>query len=283
MRIAIYLLFIITSMLNADWTTNVNSSTQKVSDYALITKDPLTGLVMDHIAVDAMIAAWGYKYWNWGKESLHVQEEDWFDKDSDTGGSDKTGHFYMTYLLSRILASRMEDRGWSLEEASLVGSLSGMLAMTLLEVGDGTSAYGFSKEDLLADALGAGMAYLLRANPRVDDFIDIRLEYLPSPGYLSNGDNTTDYSGMKHLAAFKVAGFESLKHTYWGLIEFQVGYYSRGYRSYDTGSDRSQHLYAGIGISLANLADRSEVNALKNLFEFYQPGHTYTETDIWSR
>ncbi len=283
MRIAIYLLFIITSMLNADWTTNVNSSTQKVSDYALITKDPLTGLVMDHIAVDAMIAAWGYKYWNWGKESLHVQEEDWFDKDSDTGGSDKTGHFYMTYLLSRILASRMEDRGYSLEEASLAGSLSGMLAMTLLEVGDGTSAYGFSKEDLLADALGAGMAYLLRANPRVDDFIDIRLEYLPSSGYLSNGDNTTDYSGMKHLAAFKVAGFESLKHTYWGLIEFQVGYYSRGYRSYDTGSDRSQHLYAGIGISLANLADRSEVNVLKNLFEFYQPGHTYTETDIWSR
>jgi len=270
-------------MLSAEWAANINSSTQKMSDYTLITKDPVTGLVMDHLLVDVMIAAWGYKYWNWGEESLHVKEEDWFDKDSDTGGSDKTGHFYMTYLISRIMASRMEDRGWSLEEASLAGALSGMLAMTLLEVGDGTSPYGFSKEDLLADALGAGMAYLLRANPRVDDFVDIRLEYLPSPGYLSEGDNTTDYSGMKHLAAFKVAGFESLKHTYWGLIELQVGYYSRGYRSYDTGSDRSQHLYAGIGISLSNLAERSEVNVLKNLFEFYQPGHTYIETDIWSR
>ena len=284
MKIGLYLSsLIITSMLNADWATNINTTTQEMSDYTLITKDPVTGLIMDHLVVDAMIAAWGYKYWSWGEESFHVKEEDWFEKDSDTGGSDKTGHFYMTYLLSRVMASRMEDRGWGLEEASLAGALSGMLAMTLLEVGDGTSAYGFSKEDLLADALGAGMAYLLRANPRVDDFIDIRLEYLPSSGYLSDGDNTTDYSGMKHLMAFKVAGFESIKHTYWGLIEFQVGYYSRGYRSYDTGSDRSQHAYAGIGISLSNLADRSEVNVLKNLFEFYQPGHTYIETDIWSR
>jgi len=269
-------------MLKADWTESVNSSTQEMSDYTLITKDPITGLVIDHLAVDAMIAAWGFKYWKWGKESSHITEEPWFEKNSETGGSDKTGHFYMTYLLSRVMASRMEDRGWSLEEASLAGSLSGILAMTLLEVGDGTSSYGFSKEDLLADALGASLAYLLRANPRADDFIDIRLEYLPSPGYLSNGDNTTDYSGMKHLVAFKVAGFESLKNTYWSLIEFQVGYYARGYRSYDI-TNSNQHVYAGIGISLSNLAQRSEINVLKNLFKFYQPGHTYAETDMWSR
>lgn len=284
MKKMIFLLFLsITAILGADGTSNINSFTQKTSDYTLISKDSVTGLVIDHLVADAIIAAWGFKYWNWGEKSLHVKKEDWFEKDSDTGGSDKTGHFYMTYLLSRMMASRMEDRGWSLEESSLAGSLSGMLAMTLLEVGDGTSAYGFSKEDLLADAIGSSLAYLLRANPRADDFIDIRLEYLPSPGYLSNGDNTTDYSGMKHLAAFKVSGFESLKNTYWSLIEFQVGYYSRGYRSYDTSSDSSQHVYAGIGISLSNLAQRSEVNVLKNLFEFYQPGHTYIERDIWSR
>lgn len=283
MRMGIYLsLLVFTSLLSADWTTNVNSSTQSMSDYTLLTKEPITGLVVDHLAVDALIAAWGFQYWNWGEKSFHIKEEDWFEKDSATGGSDKTGHWYMTYLISRTMASRMEDRGWSLEEASLAGSLSGMLAMTLLEVGDGTCAYGFSKEDLLADALGASLAYLLRVNPRVDDFIDIRLEYLPSPDYISNGDNTTDYSGMKHLAAFKVAGFESLKNTCWSLIECQVGYYSRGYRSYDT-SDISQHIYAGIGISLSNLAERSEINILKNLFEFYQPGHTYVETDMWSR
>ncbi len=276
------LLFLLGSILSADWVQNVNTSTQKMSDYTLITKDTTTGLIIDNILVDLMIAGWGYNNWNWGTEPFHFKKEDWFEYDSQTGGSDKTGHFYMTYLLSRVMASRMQDRGYSLESASIAGALSGMLAMTLLEVGDGTSAYGFSKEDLLADALGAGMAYLIRANPRVDDFVDIRLEYLPSSGYMEDGDTTTDYSGMKHLVAFKAGGFESLKNTYWSLIEVQVGYYTRGYRSYDA-EVTTQHLYAGIGISLADLARRSEVNVLKNIFEFYQPGHTYIETDIWSR
>ncbi|WP_457746023.1 DUF2279 domain-containing protein [Sulfurimonas sp.] len=268
--------------LSADYINNINKKTQELSDYTLITKDPTAGLIVDHLAIDTMIAAWGFSYWHWGERAEHTREEYWFEKNSETGGSDKTGHFYMTYLLSRVLASRMEDRGYSRSQASLAGSLSGMLAMTLLEVGDGTSDYGFSRQDLLADAIGASLAYIVRAYPRVDDFIDIRLEYIPTANYLNNGDNTTDYSGMRHLVAFKIAGFESLKNSYWGLIEFQVGYYSRGYRTIDT-QPQSQHLYAGVGISLSNLAQRSGINILKNIFEFYQPGHTYVDTDLWSR
>ncbi|MEA3229238.1 MAG: DUF2279 domain-containing protein [Campylobacterota bacterium] len=280
-RVSIFL-FMLVSLVIADMIQPVNSATKTLNDYTLVTEDATTGLIIDHLTVDAMIAIWGYNHWRWGDDSLHTRREDWFEQDSDTGGSDKTGHFYMTYLLSRVMASRMEDRGYSLEEASLAGALSGMLAMTLLEVGDGTSPYGFSNEDLLADALGAGLAYLVRSNPKVDDFVDIRLEYMPTSGYLKGGDNTTDYSGMKHLVALKLGGFESLKDTYWSLIEFQAGYYARGYRSFDTIAP-SQHSYVGIGLSLANLAQRSEINILKNLFEIYQPGGTYLETDIWSR
>ncbi len=281
-KVIFLLLFVISQVLSADWITNTNETLKTTNDYTLITKEPIIGAVLDNIAVDAMIAAWGFKYWKWGAQSFHFKKEPWFEKDSQTGGSDKTGHLYMTYLLSRVLASRMQDRGWSLEKSSLFGALSGMLSMTLLEVGDGTSEYGFSKEDLTADAIGATLAYFIRAYPRVDDFIDLRLEYLPTSDYLKGGDNTTDYSGMKHLVAFKVAGFESLEYTYWSLIEFQVGYYARGYRSYDT-QPPSQHVYAGVSISLANLAKRSNINLLKNLFEFYQPGHAYIEQDLWSR
>ena len=278
----LYISLLLLTSLNAEIVSTINNSSKTLNDYTLITKDASTGLILDHLMADTLISIWGYNHWKWGEKSLHVTREDWFEQDSKTGGSDKTGHFYMTYLLSRTMASRMEDRGYSLEKASLAGALSGMLAMTLLEVGDGTSEYGFSNEDLLADALGASLSYLIRSNPRVDDFIDIRLEYLPTSGYLKGGDNTTDYSGMKHLVAFKMAGFESLKHTYWSLLEFQTGYYARGYRSFDT-VDKSQHLYVGIGLSLSNLAQRSEINILKNLFKFYQTGGTYLEADMWSR
>ena len=267
----------------AEWVNDLNTLTEKVNDYTLISNDTTTGAIVDNLAADLMIAAWGYQNWHWGEESFHFKSEPWFEKDSKTGGSDKTGHFYMTYLLSRVLSSRMEDRGLSLEQSSLIGSFSGMLAMTILEVGDGTSPYGFSKEDLLADGLGALSAYIIRSNPKVDEFIDIRLEYLPTTGYLDNTDTATDYSGMKHLAAFKLAGFDTLKETPWRFVEFQVGYFARGYRAYDIEIAKSQQVYMGIGINLGELANETGINVLKNLFEFYQPGYTYAETNIWER
>ena len=154
--------------------------------------------------------------------------------------------------------------------------------MTLLEIGDGTSPYGFSKEDFIADSIGAALAYFIRAYPKVDEFVDVRFEYWPSGTSEGRSDFTTDYTSMRHLIALKLLGFDALKHTPLSLVEFQVGYYSRGFRSYDT-VEESQHVYVGVGISLADLARRSEINVLKNVFEFYQPGHTYAETDIWSR
>jgi len=280
----IFAFLLLCSLANAaEWVENFNESTAKLNHYTLITEDPTKGLIMDNLAADAAIALWGYQNWNWGTESFQFKTEDWFEEDSDTGGSDKTGHFYMTYLLSRVLSSRMQDRGWSLEKSSLYGSLSGMLAMTFLEIGDGTSPYGFSKEDLLADSIGALTAYLIRSNPEVDKFLDVRLEYLPSSGYLDNADTATDYSGMKHLVAFKFAGFEDLRDTALGYVEVQVGYYARGYRAYDIDIAQSQQVYIGVGLDLTRLADMTGINMLSNLFEFYQPGYTYVETNLWER
>lgn len=276
-------IFLFSTLLSDDWIDTLNQKTQSFNHATLLTENPTTGLIIDHLVADAAITAWGFKNWKWGERSFHFKSEDWFEHDSDTGGSDKTGHFYMTYLLSRVLSARIEDRGWDLQDASLAGSLSGMLAMTLLEVGDGTSNYGFSKEDLLADGLGALSAYLIRSNPEVDDLLDIRLEYLPSSGYLERTDTATDYSGMKHLVALKLSGFKTLKDTLWRFVELQAGYYSRGYRSYDVDLAESQQVYMGIGLNLSELAHMSGINVLKNIFEFYQPGHTYVETKLWYR
>jgi len=267
----------------SDCVENFNEDADALNRRLLFTEEPKKGLVIDTLASSASIAAWGFKSWDWGSESSHFSNEDWFDYDSDTGGSDKTGHFYMTYLISRMISSRMEDRSWDLKEASLAGSLSGMLAMTLLEIGDGTSEYGFSKQDLIADGLGALTAYAIRTNPEVDKVLDVRMEYWPSSGYQDNADTATDYSGMKHLVAFKLSGFDRLKKSPWRFVEFQAGFYARGYRSYDDEDDKSQQVYVGVGLSLAALADESGINVLKNLFEFYQPGGTYVETNVWER
>lgn len=113
--------------------------------------------------------------------------------------------------------------------------------------------------------------------------MDIRLEYMPTSGYFDNPDTATDYSGMKHLVAFKLSGFDELKETPFEFIEFQLGYYARGYRAYDVDIAKSQQVYFGIGFNLSKFADMSGINVLKNLFEFYQPGNTYVESKIWHR
>ena len=271
-----------TSLYADGFVETINTGSSKASKFTTISDSPLLGGMVDTTLVTTGVALWGFTQWNWGTEKFHFHSEGWFEQESKTGGSDKTGHFYMTYMLSRIVASRMQDRGLSLEWASFWGSVSGLTSMTLLEIGDGTGPYGFSKEDFIADSIGAAMAFIVRAYPKVDEFIDVRFEYWPSGNSKGRTDFTTDYSSMRHLIALKLLGFDALKHTPLSLVEFQVGYYSRGFRSYDTVQE-SQHLYVGIGISLADLARRSEINILKNTFEFYQPGHTYIETDIWSR
>ena len=278
----IIFVFAYTSVFANDFRENINDTTKNINRALLITDNLKHGAIADTAFVSAGIAFWGFSQWNWGTKSFHFHDEGWFEEESKTGGSDKTGHFYITYLLSRVLSSCYQERGMSLEESSFWGSLSGLGVMTLLEIGDGTSPYGFSKEDFIADAVGSFLAYVVRINPKVEEFIDIRLEYWPSNATEGRDDFTTDYSNMRHLAAFKLSGFDKLKDTSLSLIEFQVGYYSRGYRSYDTVKE-SQHLYVGIGISLSNIADRSGINVLKNIFEFYQPGHTYVERDLWSR
>ena len=278
----ILLLFTNSSLFAVDFVESINEKTQKASEALLISHDPVTGAIIDTALVSTGIAVWGFTQWNWGTEDFHFHDEGWFEKESKTGGSDKTGHFYMTYLLSRVMASRMQDRGFSLKESSLIGSLTGLTAMTLLEIGDGTGPYGFSKEDLIADSVGALFAYYIRAYPKVDEFVDVRFEYWPSGTSEGRDDFTTDYSSMRHLIALKASGFDDLKESPLGLIELQIGYYSKGYRSYDTVTE-SQQVYVGIGISLSDLARRSKIHVLENIFEFYQPGHTYIQTNIWSR
>ena len=191
----------------------INIGSDKAAKFTLISEDPLVGGVVDTALVSTGIAIWGFSQWNWGTEKFHFQSEGWFESESKTGGSDKTGHFYMTYLLSRIVASRMQDRGLSQEWSSFWGSVSGLTSMTLLEIGDGTSPYGFSKEDFIADSVGAALAFLIRAYPKVDEFVDVRFEYWPSGSSEGRTDFTTDYSSMRHLIALKLLGFDTLKRT----------------------------------------------------------------------
>ncbi|PLX88844.1 MAG: hypothetical protein C0618_03450 [Desulfuromonas sp.] len=234
----------------------------------------------DTLLSAAAITAWGVTNWDWFTRSFHRGDEGWFTDASKTGGSDKTGHMFSTYALADLMFWDFYHRnGMARQRAAQSAAWSALGVMTFLEVGDATSDYGFSYEDLIMDALGAGTSYLLNRHPGLDEKIDFRLEYWPSKGLSGRDDYAADYSGMRHLFALKAAGFTSLKKTPLRFLEVHLGYYSRGFRTYDVGHyDEERHLYAGVGLSLPEVF--SGVPILPSIFKYYQPPKTYLATDI---
>ena len=228
----------------------------------------------DLIIATGVITAWGVNKWDWFKDSPKFHSEGWFGKDTATGGSDKTGHMFTTFLLSEILI--WDFRRNQIKHAEEKAALTSFAAMALLEVGDSTSTrFGFSPEDLVMDALGSGTSYLLAKYPSLDDKIDFRIEYLPSKGSTGKIDAAADYSGMKHLFAIKGNGFESLKKTPLKFLELHLGYYTRGYRSYDKGFyEKSRNPYVAVGLNLQRIFGNKPAT---RFLEYYQPPETYLE------
>ena len=44
------------TFLNAEIVQTINTTSKSVNDYTLITKEPLTGLIMDNLLADSVIA-----------------------------------------------------------------------------------------------------------------------------------------------------------------------------------------------------------------------------------
>lgn len=235
------------------------------------------------VARDAAMAAgaftaWGVSKWDWFKHSPKFKQEGWFGADTHAGGADKMGHLYMSYLLSESMVWDLKRNG--VPQAEDKAALASLGAMTLIEVGDASSSkYGFSGEDLLADAVGVGASWWLSKNPAWGEKIDLRMEYWPSPGFSGKFDAAADYSGMKHLLAIKGDGFSQLKGTPLEYLELHAGYYTRGFRSYDAGhwDIPERHTYVGVGLNLPRIFGKETVAG--KFFQYYQVPHTYVAAD----
>jgi len=219
------------------------------------------------------ITGWGLAHWGWFTEPHHFQDEGGFSRNSSTGGADKTGHFYMSYLLAEVMTARLKAQGYGSAEAGLWGAGAAMAVMTWLEVGDGTGPYGFSLEDLLADFLGVAVSWVRTQSPAVEGLIDFRMEYWPTPGALEGNDLAADYSGMRHLLAVKLSGVPYIDRTPLHLLDLHFGYYTRGWRTFDEEAlkeNPTRSLYAGVGVNLAEVLKGNVPKAVSVPFHYYQ-------------
>jgi hypothetical protein len=227
-------------------------------------------VLLDFSVASAAMTVWGIAQWDWFQHKPRLKREGWFGRDTHAGGADKTGHFFMSYVLADLLY--LDFKKNNVHRPARTAALTALATMTLLEVGDATSSkYGFSTEDFIADAAGVLASWFLASHPQWDRVVDIRMEYWPSAGFELDGDIASDYSGMKHLIAVRADAIPALKQTPLRWLEFQTGYYTRGFRSFDKPSEHGpeRHLYAGVGISLPTLFDSNSL--AKRVLTYLQP------------
>ncbi len=237
---------------------------------------PQTKVFWLNAAAMGTIVTWGLINWDYGQQPPAARSEKWFGRTTKSGGADKLGHLYSSYLLSHLLSTIY--RGWDYEDeaAARMGALSSLGLTTLVEVGDSFSPYGFSGEDMVMNALGAGLGYALDRHPELQRKVDFRLEYRPSFTGDFQGDVFTDYEHQKYLVALKAEGFDVFENPLLQALELHFGYYTRGYEGFSVNlpDHRRRTLYAGIGLNVGRLLRPLWET---RLFNYLQLPYTYID------
>jgi hypothetical protein len=239
------------------------------SEGTLGTADRNRLVVLTTAAGVGAVAVWGIWQWDYFSTTPHATSEDWFGKNTESGGADKMGHLYSCYTASHGFAYLYERWSFEREEAALYGSLSSLALLGFVEFGDSFSDYGFSGEDMVANLVGCAAGYLLYAYPGLAGKIDLRWEYGLSP---NKTDFATDYENSKYLVALKLNGFEFAQQNWLKHIELHAGYYTRDFS--DSSDDGKRYAYAGIGFNLTDLLFRNGYEKTATLLRYVQPPYT---------
>jgi hypothetical protein len=232
------------------------------------------------LAATSGILAVGFLQWDWGKGSKYkFYNERFFEQNTKEGGADKLGHAYATYVVADAFTYYLENKYlYSKNYAIALGSLSSLFLFTLIEVGDGTSGYGFSYEDLVADAAGAALSALFSYYPNLSKIFNFRLEVAPNfkqpTAFLDN------YEKSKFVFSVKLDGIDYLNKIY-GLnfLEIYTSYYTRGYQNYPNNPSKHKRNYSiGLALNVSNILTTlygTNNKIVDTTFKYYQVPNLY--------
>ena len=209
-------------------------------------------------AVGAGLAAVGFRDWDWGGGSdFQFIEEGWFAKNTRHGGMDKIGHAFSTFVIADILTDRIRANATNPAGAPITGALVAFGIMGLGEALDGfTGKHRFSREDIVANGVGAAFSILRNSVPGLREKLDFRFMYTPAsferPGITASEDSgiIPPYQRQRYVMALKGSGFETLKNTPLQYAELHAGFDARGFEADERrlGYPIERTFYVGVGL-----------------------------------
>lgn len=198
---------------------------------------------------------------------------EWFGTRTYAAGADKWGHAWATLGLARGGTELLHQYGGYSKLASAIAATALSEALFLgVEIKDGF-AYSFSLGDLAFNTGGAVLALAQSMSPRIDEAIDLRVEYFPSKAYRRlwtaerNIDWAEDYSGQTYLLAFHLKAIHGLRDSrYLGwsqYVDVAFGFDTRGYKPDPPWSiteempdyDKRQRWFLGVTLNAQGVFD----------------------------
>jgi hypothetical protein len=141
---------------------------------------------------------------------FHGTTEGFFGASTYTGGADKAAHFVHYTMAARLFETTYSRLGYSDTTSRWLAFGTAFGTGLATEIGDGTTLFGFSFEDLLMDALGAASAMGLSATGWDDTFgfrYGTGVSQEEFDGCCArSGEYGRDYSGEIFTADVKIAG-----------------------------------------------------------------------------
>jgi hypothetical protein len=235
-------------------------------------------------SIYAAFSVWAYFAWYRNHPELdptkaHFGGDGWFGKTTYAGGADKFGHAWATMALARGGTAILDHGGWDHTRSTLLSAFMADMLFLGVEVKD-YYFYEFSPGDFTMDTIGALAAVALDLSPRLDELVDFRVQYWPSPQYVKDLDPNSpcsmhvkgmpscsrlniaeDYSGETYLLAFHLGGIHTLRDSKYGgwsrFVDVVGGFDSRHYKppELDPNVTRTQQWFLGVSLNAQGVFD----------------------------
>ena len=176
-------------------------STQAQDSAYVHTRRLWTGIAVAGVTNTAVLVGLNQLWYRQYPRSAFHWDNDW----PNWKQQDKLGHFFTAMTLTRLSGKYLQWSGLELQKAALIGGVVGFVFQAQIEILDGFSAgWGASAGDLMANALGSTWGSLQLLSPTLNQHVQIKYSYHPSPYYERKltllGNLIKDYDGVTYWA-----------------------------------------------------------------------------------
>jgi hypothetical protein len=195
----------------------------------------------------------------YGIHDFSFTDEGFFAYTTYAGGSDKASHGVVSATISGLLFDAYRLNGLSENQSFALAFAAGLGAGLMVEIGDGLTPYGFSAQDLTADAFGALAGAMLKRGG-FDDVVWFQLGKVPSrlPDAVLDGRTLfgIDYTREIYAMNFKTAGIErhlGRKPGFERFFQTSFVYLTKGYGYEPVVPTRYQEIGVEIGLDFPEI------------------------------